>query len=207
MRRRPTPLTDAQRQNLVDCLGKIITELKAPNAGNTQRFLADAADNLYASRASTVPPSGGNRTDEDGVPLQPDTPTERLALERDRTVEAMHRLMQDQIAFHELAFRILEGLKGVAPNRRYQVCPRCNSPFPRNSTRCDQIVDGRRCEASNQDRTCKNCGVPVLPGRMRKDRCPSCAKYFNTHGRDRIATTSRLTLEETVIIDGVAHEG
>ena len=81
------------------------------------------------------------------------------------------------------------GWKACDPDRRPESCLRCGNPFPRGSTRCDNLVDGKRCEASAEDRTCANprCdntpvpkGERMIRGADKQNRCRACHAAWKT---------------------------
>lgn len=161
---------------------------RAANAEQIQRFLRDAVTGRPV--VGVVRPDRG----EQGM-------LQLFAAQRD--------VMRDFHIIHA-------GWKACDPDRRPESCLRCGNPFPRGSTRCDNLVDDgnggrKRCEASADDRTCANprCdnspvphGQRMIRGADKQMRCRDCNAAWKTSGVERIPV-SALALGEGLLEDGV----
>jgi hypothetical protein len=207
---RPRRLATTEREHLAATLRALADELTAAHAGHVQQLLLDATGRHIPIKDSTVAAQPTNGVDEDGHPVQPDTPTERAALGTDpdtarvaaraeQALRTLRRLSRDTAD-------VLSLLHAWDPWRSVAPCPRCGQPFDRRYARCQAVVNGAQCGSSQtHERRCKVCDEPQQPGQsLRGGRCNTCRMFLARRGHDR-NTAARLALQSNLIVDGVAH--
>lgn len=203
------PPTPQQRQHLATWLQSLADELTRTQAAETMKAIAQAVDGTpYPNRTSTVPSQPHNRTDTDGTPIRPDTPTEAKALNPDQIGQQSTALLDDLDQLETLTRSIVRRLWAWRPDRAVASCPRCGNAFERGYTRCQRVTDGIQCGSSEtHTRSCMACGRIMAPGEpLRAGRCHRDYMFWRRNGRDRIHTEA-LELDDTVLIsdEGAAH--
>lgn len=206
---RPRPIRPTEATRLADDLRALADELTRPGAETVQRSIGHALDAGYPPRASTVAAAPTNRVDDDGEYLPPDTQPEAGAIHPDheatRAAGALHRIrMAAMWARHGTDY-----LAGWHRDRAVRFCHRCGHPLQGPSSRCENLIDGVRCEAREgaPPRVCRICEQEQGPGQpLRSGRCDRCRKWLARHGlewphkrSDRIASVDRIQLQDTVI--------
>lgn len=201
-------LRGPDRDRFAEILIELAEEIRSDHAEHIQRAMAAAAARGYPRRASTAPVQPGNKTDDDGFAVAPDTPVEAAALEPDRTaLAALAELeMLDRLLATAPRARII--LKAWRPDRPVAQCQACGHPLDRGSTRCRRVdADGRQCGGSDRPEHCQNtnCGTKLEVGKIRDGRCPACARHWSRYTTERIPS-SALGLGGNVITDQPPEE-
>ncbi len=209
----PTP---THRAAIADKLELLAHELRRQQAADTMRLIAEAIDGTpYPNQASGTPRQPHNQTDDDGHPIPPDTPTETAALNRDPTTHRAATAINNLWTIHDLTRQTLQTLWSWRPDRAVATCERCGHPYQRGYIRCQQIIDGQQCGATETlIRYCDICGDEVPRGQQYRQyqqdgvwRCAKDWKFRHRNGYDR-NTLDRLKTDDTTIIatdNGVAH--
>lgn len=180
-------------------LNALADELTGNHADSVQTLLTDALDYGYPSTSSTVPKQHTNRVDDDGHPLHPDTRPEQLALDPDRMAADAADLIRAVQRIARQAGHLAVRLQAWNPNRVVRRCGACGHPLPRGTSRCQRMIDGRRCSAT--ETTERRCGNPhhnkiMAPGeKLRKGpdgiyRCNTCRMFHERNQRDRTTINS-----------------
>ncbi len=202
----PTDLARA-----ADALRAAADRMTGPNVRRIQQTIRDAATIGYPHRTSGTHGQPHHEVDEDGDPVQPDTATEAAALNPDRAAAQALADIATLTTIAALAGPADLALQTYDPTRAVAVCKTCGEPLPANTTQCERLdADGRRCgtRRGSQVALCANPNhrEPLEPGKSRKGRCLTCARFLDRNGRDRVPKNA-LDLGPDVIVDdsGVAH--
>lgn len=189
-------LGPTERIQMAADLQGLAEELMAAHSGAVQRLLREAMDVGFPTRGSTSPVEPANQTDAQGIPVQPDSMPERLALRPDRMAAEAHHLLTMLRRTARLVQSCRRELGSWDPTRPVRRCVRCGHPLAPDQTRCQQLDDeGRQCGARETEaRKCRICGQTQPAGRaLRQGRCNACRMFWERNGRDR-ATVNRLQL-------------
>lgn len=194
------PLGRDERAAMYQDLAALAIDLVATNANDVQRLLGDALAYGYPSTGSGSGTEPANQVDADGVPVQPDSMTERLALRPDRMAVEAHHLVTMLRRTHRLVVSCRDQLQAWDPARAVRHCTRCGHPLGPDETRCQQRdEEGRQCGArETAARSCRICGEVQEPGQpLRQGRCNACRMFHARHGHDR-NTATRLALGDNL---------
>ncbi len=215
MTRTPRPPTRTQIADLALLCDQLAAELRKPHAPTVLQALADAADASYPTTASGTSTTPHNQTDDEGRPVQPDTPTEAKAL-GDDPVARYAGLVLERVATQAKTVRvILAAFDQWNPTRSTAKCPRCDHPIDRRYNRCQRVIDGVQCGSSDRNiRMCSNpnCQRIMKPGEyLRAGRCDPCRKHWTAKGVERIPAEAlalgRNVMEADPGVTGVGPDG
>lgn len=195
MKRRP--LNDTERANIADNLLALAAEISAPHAAATQRLIGQALDIGYPSKASGTPSAQSNQTDDDGHPIEPDTPVERAAIDGDRAAGYAADLLSALVELNDDTLSALSALKGWSPRRAVAMCNQCDEPKSPDHS-CPE----------KEWPLCKDCDRPMAPGDRHGGfhaRCHQSRRYHGSTQTARVGVEDLELGENVIVIDGVAH--
>lgn len=192
------PLKEVERINLAEALRALADELTGPHANDTQQRLGQALQVGYPTKASGTPNAHSNQVDEDGHPIDPDTPTEKAALGHDLASSWAEGLLSSLADLYDDVISAHSGLEGwsSSPKRHVAKCKQCDVP---------KTEDHQCPEKVWPD--CKGCGNPMAPGDRHGGRHDRCRQFKVYNGHDKVSA-KRLELTDDLIEDtGVYHAG
>jgi len=187
------PLTPTERDHLATLARSLADTLTSHEGQRALNVLKDMATIGYPHRTSGTPTNHHNQTDEHGHHTQPDTPTERGALNPDKAAAWATQVHTELRATIDTLNRLHAVLDSFAATRHTPSCRECG-----------ELLTGGRCRHCPNTVTLCECGKPLTPGDIRDGRCNACRMYVARNGYAKASmTTYRDKMAGILTEDGV----